>query len=217
MKNTHKPYGLYEKHFKRFLDIVCSILAVLFFWWLYLIIAFLVKVKLGSPVLFVQKRIGKDEQIFELYKFRSMSNEKDENGQLLPDTERLTKFGRFLRAASLDELPEVFNILKGEMSILGPRPLVEGYLPYYTEEERHRHDVRPGLSGLAQIHGRNCIQWEERFAYDLEYVNHITFLTDVRILLYTVKYALKEEGVQVRGTGEVEDFDVYRRRMNSRR
>ena len=159
MENRHKPYGPYEKYFKRPIDIVCALLAIIVFSWLYLIVAILVRINLGSPVLFRQKRPGKDGKIFEMYKFRSMSNAKNQDGELLPDTERLTKFGRFLRSTSLDELPEAFNILLGQMSIVGPRPLAVQYLPYYNEEEQHRHDVRPGLSGLAQVNGRNAVNW----------------------------------------------------------
>lgn len=210
MDNQHKPYGPYEKYFKRPIDIVCALLAIIVFSWLYIIIAIMVRVKLGSPVIFTQKRPGKDEKVFKLYKFRTMTDERDEDGELLPDTERLTKFGRFLRSTSLDELPEAFNILFGQMSIVGPRPLAVQYLPYYTEEEQHRHDVRPGLSGLAQVNGRNGLQWEDRFAYDLEYVNKITFLGDLNIILLTVKKALKSEGISVRGTGMTIDFDKYR-------
>lgn len=182
----HKPYGPYEKYFKRPLDLFCGVAAVIVFWWLYLVVAVLVRIKLGSPVLFTQNRPGKNEKIFKLYKFRTMRDERDENGELLPDEVRLTKFGKCLRNTSLDELPEVFNIIRGDMSIIGPRPLLVRYLPYYTEEERHRHDIRPGLTGLAQIKGRNFITWEEIFQYDLEYANHCTFLMDIKILIYTI-------------------------------
>lgn len=213
MENRHKPYGPYEKYFKRPIDIVCALLAIIVFSWLYLIVAILVRINLGSPVLFRQKRPGKDGKIFEMYKFRSMSNAKNQDGELLPDTERLTKFGRFLRSTSLDELPEAFNILFGQMSIIGPRPLAVQYLPYYTEEEQHRHDVRPGLSGLAQVNGRNAVNWEEKFAYDVEYVNKITFLGDVKIILLTVKTALKRESIGTRGVDAPMDFDAYRKKQ----
>lgn len=213
MTNNHQPFGLYERYFKRKLDLLCGLAAVIIFGWLYIIIAILVKINLGSPILFRQKRPGKDGKIFEMYKFRSMSNTKNEDGELLPDTERLTKFGRFLRSTSLDELPEAFNIIKGEMSIIGPRPLAVQYLPYYTEEEQHRHDVRPGLSGLAQVHGRNAVSWEEKFAYDIEYVNRITFLGDIKIIILTVKTALKRESIGTRGVDAPEDFDVYRKQQ----
>lgn len=207
----HSPYGPYERFFKRPMDLLCGLLAIIAFWWLYIIVAILVRVKLGSPVLFTQDRPGKDGKVFKLYKFRSMSDARDKNGNLLPDEVRLTKFGKLLRATSLDELPEAFNIIKGDMSIIGPRPLVVQYLPYYTEEEKHRHDVRPGLSGWAQVNGRNGLQWEERFAYDLEYVNKITFLGDIKIIIMTVMKAVKREGVTVRGTGKTMDFDKYRK------
>ena len=163
MENKHRPYGPYECFFKRPIDFLCALAAILVFWWLYLIVAIVVKIKLGRPVLFIQERPGKDEKIFKLYKFRTMTDAKDDNGDLLPDDVRLTKFGRFLRSTSLDELPEAFNILKGDMSVIGPRPLLVEYLSYYTEEEKHRHDVRPGLSGLAQVNGRNTSTWEQKF------------------------------------------------------
>lgn len=213
METRHKPYGPYERYFKRPLDIVCALLAIVIFSWLYIIVAVLVRVNLGAPVLFRQKRPGKDGKIFEMYKFRSMSNAKNKDGELLPDTERLTKFGRFLRSTSLDELPEAFNILFGQMSIIGPRPLAVQYLPYYNETEKHRHDVRPGLSGLAQVNGRNSVNWEEKFAFDVEYVNKITFLGDVKIILLTVKTALKRESIGIRGVDAPMDFDAYRRKQ----
>lgn len=187
MENKHKPYGPYEKYFKRLLDICCGLAAVIVFWWLYVIIAILVRVKLGSPVLFTQDRPGKDEKIFKLYKFRSMTDERDENGNLLPDEVRLTKFGKFLRATSLDELPEAFNIIKGDMSVIGPRPLLVSYLPYYTEAEHHRHDVRPGLSGWAQVNGRTICGWDKKLAYDLEYVHNISFLFDLKVIWKSVQ------------------------------
>lgn len=203
MKNQHKPCGAYEKYFKRLLDIICSLAALLVFGWLYIIVAILVRVKLGSPVLFKQERPGKNERIFKLYKFRTMTDARDENGKLLPDEVRLTKFGRALRATSLDELPEVFNILKGEMSLVGPRPLTIQYLPYYSEEERHRHDVRPGLSGLAQVNGRNFIDWDHRLALDVQYVKKITFLGDLSIILKTALKFVKKEDIAV-DTNKVE-------------
>lgn len=182
----HKPYGPYERFIKRFFDVLLCSIALVCFCWLYAIIAILVRVKLGSPVLFSQERPGKGEKIFRLYKFRSMTDERDAEGNLLPDEVRLTKFGKFLRSTSLDELPELFNIIKGDMSIIGPRPLLVRYLPYYTEEEHHRHDVRPGLTGLAQVKGRNFITWEETFQYDLEYANHCSFVMDAKIFIGTV-------------------------------
>lgn len=192
---SHKPYGPYEKYFKRPLDFFCGIAAVVVFWWLYVIIAILVRVKLGSPVLFTQDRPGKDEKIFKLYKFRTMTDERDENGELLPDEVRLTKFGKILRATSLDELPEAFNIIKGDMSVIGPRPLLVKYLPYYSEEERARHSIRPGLSGYAQVNGRNYIMWDERLALDVLYANKITFIGDVKIIIQTVLKVVKRADV----------------------
>lgn len=192
----HKA-GFYEKFVKRFLDIFLSGMALIVLSPLLLVTAILVRVKLGSPVIFCQERPGRDEKIFKLHKFRSMSDARDENGNLLPDEIRLGKFGRNLRATSLDELPELWDIFHGKMSIVGPRPLLVEYLPYYTGNERHRHDVRPGLTGLAQINGRNTLTWEQKFAYDLEYVQHISFITDLRILLGTVGKVLNRSGVQV--------------------
>ena len=206
MEKRHKPKGIYEKLVKRPLDIVCALAAILAFWWVYVIVAILVRIKLGSPVLFRQKRPGKDEKIFELYKFRTMTDERDENGELLPDEIRLTKFGRFLRSTSLDELPEAFNILKGDMSVIGPRPLLVQYLPLYNEEQRIRHDVRPGLSGYAQVHGRNTVTWQEKFAMDVKYVDNITFLGDLKIIWDTVKVALKREGISSGSSVTMEPF-----------
>ena len=194
---VHKPYGPYEKFFKRVFDFLCGMAALLVFWWLYIIVAILVRVKLGSPVIFKQERPGKNEKIFKLYKFRSMTNETDENGELLPDEVRLTSFGKFLRSTSLDELPEVFNIIKGDMSVIGPRPLLVSYLPWYTETEKQRHLVRPGLSGLAQINGRNYVDWDNRLAFDVEYVNKITFIGDIKIIIATVSHFLKKDDIAV--------------------
>lgn len=212
MNNQHKPYGPYEKYFKRVLDVFCGLAALLVFWWLYIMVAVLVRIKLGSPVLFKQERPGKNEEIFKLYKFRTMTDTRDENGNLLPDEVRLTKFGRALRATSLDELPEVFNILKGEMSLVGPRPLTIQYLPYYSEEERHRHDVRPGLSGLAQVNGRNFIDWDHRLAFDVQYVKKITFIGDLRIILQTALKFVKKEDIAV-DTNKVEPNFAEERRL----
>ncbi len=212
MNNQHKPYGPYEKYFKRVLDVFCVLAALLVFWWLYIIVAILVRIKLGSPVLFKQERPGKNEEIFKLYKFRTMTDTRDENGNLLPDEVRLTKFGRALRTTSLDELPEVFNILKGEMSLVGPRPLTIQYLPYYSEEERHRHDVRPGLSGLAQVNGRNFIDWDHRLAFDVQYVKKITFIGDLRIILQTALKFVKKEDIAV-DTNKVEPNFAEERRL----
>lgn len=207
VQTKHKPYGLYECFFKRALDVFCSLLAIVVFWWLYVIVAVLVRVKLGSPVLFTQDRPGKDEEIFKLYKFRTMTDARDENGNLLPDDVRLTKFGKLLRSTSLDELPEVFNILKGDMSIIGPRPLLVKYLPLYNEEQKRRHEVRPGLSGYAQVHGRNSVTWEEKFRMDVEYVDQVTFLGDVKIILGTVlKAFVKREGISSETAATMEEF-----------
>lgn len=192
----HKA-GFYERFVKRFLDIFLSGMALIILSPTLLVTAILVRVKLGSPVIFCQERPGKDEKIFRLHKFRSMSDARDENGDLLPDEERLTGFGKKLRSLSIDELPELFDIFRGKMSIVGPRPLLVEYLPYYTENERHRHDVRPGLTGLAQINGRNTLTWEQKFAYDLEYVQRISFCEDIKILFRTVGKVLNRSGVQV--------------------
>jgi len=192
----HKA-GFYEKYVKRLLDIVLSGCALIVLSPLLLVTAILVRVKLGSPVIFCQERPGKDEKIFKLHKFRSMSDARDETGALLPDKERLTGFGKKLRALSIDELPELWDIFRGKMSIVGPRPLLVEYLPYYSEDERHRHDVRPGLTGLAQINGRNTLTWEQKFAYDLEYVQRISFCEDIKILFRTVGKVLNRSGVQV--------------------
>ncbi len=192
---------MYKSCFKRLVDILCALAAIVVFSWLYIIVALLVRFNLGSPVIFKQPRPGKDGKIFMLYKFRTMTDERDENGELLPDSVRLTRFGKFLRGTSLDELPEVFNILFGSMSVVGPRPLAVIYLPYYTEDEFHRHDVRPGLTGLAQVNGRNAISWEERFAYDLEYVRNVSFMMDIKILFLTIKKVIAKDGITQGETG----------------
>ena len=204
--------GFYAKYVKRVLDVVLSALAMIVLSPVLLIVAILVRVKLGKPVIHTAKRPGRidpktgQERIFKLYKFRSMTNETDANGKLLPDVDRLTKFGRILRAASLDELPELWNIFKGDMSIVGPRPLGLLYIPYYTDEERHRHDVRPGLTGLAQVRGRNNLSWEGKFAYDVEYVNKMSFFFDVRIIFETVLKVFKREGI---GQGEQRPVSLH--------
>lgn len=205
---------MYRHFFKRFLDIVLSFMGLIILLPVLLIIAILVRVKLGKPVLFKQNRPGLNEKIFTLYKFRTMIDARDEEGKLLPDSQRLTKFGKLLRSTSLDELPELFNILKGDMSFIGPRPLSVAYLPYYNEEEKHRHDVRPGLTGLAQINGRNNLSWEKRFQYDVEYVKNIGIIEDIKIFMKTFIKVFKREGITTRGTGKVEDFDEYRRRIS---
>lgn len=199
---------MYKNCIKRLLDILISLIIIICFCWLYLILFILVRTKLGSPVLFKQPRPGKDEKIFNMYKFRTMTDEKDENGNLLPDEVRLTAFGKKLRSTSLDELPEFFNILKGDMSFIGPRPLLVKYLPYYNERERLRHSVRPGLTGYAQAHGRNAISWERKFEYDVWYVEHLTFLTDIKVIIDTVKTVLSHDGVVLNA---LEDFDEYRK------
>lgn len=203
----HHPYGPYERFFKRPIDILCALAAIVVFSWLYILVAILVRIKLGSPVLFTQDRPGKDEKIFKLYKFRTMTGQRDEKGNLLPDDVRLTRFGKLLRATSLDELPEAFNILKGDMSVIGPRPLLVKYLPLYNEEQRRRHEVRPGLSGYAQVHGRNAVSWEARFEMDVAYVDHITFWGDVKIILDTVlKAFVKREGISSQTAATMEEF-----------
>ena len=218
MKSKHKPYGPYEQFIKRPLDACLSTGAFIVLSPVLLGTALLVRVKLGSPVLFTQDRPGKDEKIFKLYKFRSMTDERDENGKLLPDDIRLTKFGRMLRSTSLDELPELFNIMKGDMALIGPRPLLVEYLPYYTEEERHRHDVRPGLTGWAQVNGRNAIHsWEERFKYDLEYVNHVSFLMDLKVLFVTVGKVVKRSDIQVGSEIKAGRLDDARRANNDQK
>ncbi|MCD7893151.1 MAG: sugar transferase [Erysipelotrichaceae bacterium] len=198
---------MYAKYIKRILDIICSLAALIVFCWLYIIIAILVRIKLGSPILFKRERPGKDEKIFNLYKFRTMTDKRDGNGELLPDEERLTKFGAFLRSTSLDELPEAFNILKGDMSIIGPRPLLVKYLPLYNEHQKHRHDVKPGLSGWAQVNGRNTITWDDKFDLDVWYVNHVSFILDVKIIFMTVMKAfVKREGISSETSATMEGF-----------
>ncbi|MBR5597775.1 MAG: sugar transferase [Lachnospiraceae bacterium] len=201
---------MYKNCIKRLLDIVLSGMALIILSPVLLVVAILVRTKLGSPVIFHQERPGKDEKIFTLCKFRTMTDGRDENGNLLPDEVRLTKFGKLLRSTSLDELPELWNILKGDMSIVGPRPLLVRYLPFYTEEERKRHSVRPGLTGYAQINGRNALNWEERFAYDLEYVEKCSLALDVKILFETVGKVFKRSGTLSGAAQTVEDFDKYR-------
>ena len=206
MENIHKPYGIYEKYVKRILDIFCCITALVLIGWIMIILAVIVRVKHGSPVLFTQDRPGLNGKVFKLYKFRSMTNEKDENGELLPNEKRLTSFGRKLRSTSLDELPEIFNILKGDMSIVGPRPLLVKYLPRYNEEQKHRHDVRPGLTGHAQVNGRNAITWEEKFKLDVDYVNRITFRRDVSIIIKTFMNVIRREGINAAADMTMSEF-----------
>ena len=198
--------GFYEKYIKRLLDIVLSGAALVILSPVLLITAVLVRIKLGSPVIFTQERPGKDEKVFKLHKFRSMTDARDASGNLLPDKERLTRFGAKLRSVSIDDLPELWNIFRGKMSIVGPRPLLVKYLPLYNEEQRHRHDVRPGLTGWAQVHGRNLTSWEERFEYDVEYVNNISFALDVKIIIMTIRCVLGREGINADGSATMKAF-----------
>lgn len=211
-----RKMGFYELCIKRLVDVICSLFAIFIFGWLYIVVAILVRVKLGTPVLFKQPRPGKinqetgREKIFYMYKFRSMSDEKDENGNLLPDGMRIGRFGKILRATSLDELPEVFNILKGDMSIIGPRPQLVKDMVFMTEEERMRHIVKPGLSGLAQVNGRNSIKWEDKLALDLKYIEEISFIGDLKIIFHTiVKALLKQEGITMDGIDTALDYGDY--------
>lgn len=205
---------MYKKFIKRFLDLILSLMALIILMPLMLIIYILVRVKLGKPAIFKQERPGKDEKIFTLYKFRTMTDEKDENGNLLPDEQRLTKFGKMLRSTSLDELPELINIIKGDMSIVGPRPLLVRDMVFMTEIQRKRHSVRQGLTGLAQVNGRNNITWEEKIKYDLNYVENISFINDVKIILKTVIKVFKREDTQTDGMQTAEDLGDYLVRTN---
>lgn len=198
--------SLYAKYFKRLIDVTVSLTAIVVFFWLYIFIAIIVKLNIGSPVIFKQDRPGKDGKIFKMYKFRSMSNETDENGELLPDEKRLTKFGKILRSTSLDEIPELFNILKGDMSLIGPRPLLEKYLNHYNTYEQRRHEVRPGLTGLAQVSGRNTITWKGKFQKDIEYVDNISFLLDFKIFLLTIKKVFVREGIEYKTNETIIDY-----------
>lgn len=197
---------MYRKFFKRFLDIIISLIFILCFWWLYIVIAILVRIKLGSPVLFKQDRPGLNEKIFKMYKFRTMTDEKDKDGNLLLDAERLTKFGKFLRSTSLDEIPELWNVLKGEMSLVGPRPLLVSYLTKYNEYEKRRHEVRPGITGWAQINGRNNTTWEERFKNDIYYVENISFKLDLKIIIKTILKVLKRSDINQSDTETMKNF-----------
>ena len=201
-----RKQGIYERYIKRLLDVICALLAIVVFCWLYVIIALLVRVKLGSPVLFKQPRPGKNEKLFNLYKFRTMTDERDENGNLLPDEVRLTKFGKWLRSTSMDELPEAFNILRGDMSVIGPRPQLVRDMVFMTDKQRRRHTVKPGLSGLAQTKGRNALSWDIKLVTDLEYIENITFLGDVKIIINTVKQVFfKEKGIK---GGTIDEIDI---------
>lgn len=201
--------SIYSRFFKRPMDIVLSLIALIVLSPIMLIVAILVKIKLGSPVIFKQKRPGLNEKIFTMYKFRTMTDERDENGELLPDSDRLTKFGRVLRSTSLDELPEFFNILKGDMSIVGPRPQLVRDMVYMTPEQRRRYDIRPGLTGWAQVNGRNAIEWEDKLNYDLEYLEKISFWFDAKIVLITIKKILKMDSISYEGMATAEDFGDY--------
>ena len=198
--------GIYKNYLKRILDITCSLGLILCFWWLYILIAILVKIKLGSPVIFKQQRPGLNGKIFTMYKFRSMTDMKDKDGNLLSDAERLPRFGKVLRATSLDEIPEFINVLKGEMSLIGPRPLLVEYLERYNDEQKRRHNVRPGITGWAQVNGRNAISWEEKFRYDIEYVDNLTFFLDVKIVFLTIKKIVVKEGISQEGNVTMEEF-----------
>lgn len=197
---------MYANFFKRLIDFILSACAIIVLGVPLLIVALLIKVKLGSPVLFKQRRPGKNGEIFEIYKFRTMTDERDANGNLLPDNERLTDFGKMLRSTSIDELPEILNIVKGDMAIIGPRPLLEEYLPLYNEEQAHRHDVRPGLTGWAQINGRNTISWEDKFKYDVEYVRNISFMFDLKIFFLTIKKVFVREGINASAEVTMDKF-----------
>ena len=197
---------MYKRYIKRLLDVVLSSVALVVLSPVFLIVSILVRFKLGSPIIFKQDRPGKDEKIFKLYKFRSMSNATDSEGDFLPDTQRLTKFGKILRGTSIDELPELINIIKGDMSLVGPRPLAVVYLPYYTNREKHRHDVRPGLTGLAQVSGRNSISWDLKFKYDIDYIKNISFINDLKIIILTIKKVFIREGI---GQGEQHPGNLF--------
>lgn len=201
---------MYKKFFKRFFDIFLSLIAIIILSPVYLIVSILVLLFMGWPILFKQPRPGKNEKIFNMYKFRTMTNKKDKYGNLLPDDQRLPKFGKLLRKTSLDELPEMFNILNGSMSFVGPRPLLVQYLPYYTKEEHHRHDVRPGLTGWAQANGRNLVNWDDRFRLDIEYVNNLSLKMDLKVILKTISIVLKREGINQEGQATMQSLIDYR-------
>lgn len=205
-QSAHHPFGIYEKYIKRPLDAFLSAGALIVFSPIILVTAILVRIKLGAPVFFTQERPGKDGKIFKLYKFRTMTDKKDENGNLLPDKDRLTWFGRKLRSTSLDELPELINMIKGDMAVVGPRPLLVQYLERYNDHQARRHEVRPGFTGLAQINGRNAISWEEKFDWDVKYVDQITFRGDCKIILETLKTVIKREGISAAGEATVREF-----------
>lgn len=203
---ANKKSSIYRKYLKRPMDFIFAFISLIVLSPVFLIIAILVKIKLGSPVIFKQERPGLNGKVFTLYKFRTMTDERDDRGELLPDKERLTRLGKFLRSTSLDELPELFNILKGDMSIVGPRPLLKQYIPLYNEKQRRRHEVRPGLTGLAQVNGRNLISWEEKFEYDVKYVDNINFLIDVKIIFLTIIKVFAREGINSETSATMEPF-----------
>lgn len=203
---TIKPKGFYERYIKRLQAIVLSLIAIIILSPILLITYLLVRVKFGKPAIFIQKRVGKDGKVFDLYKFRTMTNQRDEDGKLLPDDQRLTSFGKKLRSTSLDELPELFNVLKGDMALIGPRPLLVKYLPLYNDEQARRHEVRPGLTGYAQVNGRNTITWEDRFKLDVEYVDNVTFLNNWKIIFKTIKTVFKREGISEKGSATMDEF-----------
>ena len=209
MKNNQ----LYKNYIKRIIDILVAVTFIVLFWWLLLIIAVLVRINMGSPVLYTTERVGKDERIFRIYKFRSMTNEVDENGVLLPGNKRLTKVGGLLRSTSLDELPSLINVLKGELSIVGPRPLPVKYMPYYYDNERIRHSVNPGLTGWAQINGRNAITWDHKFELDIEYVNNISFLFDIKVILLTAWKVIKRSDI-IQDDQQTGSLYIVRKEMN---
>ena len=213
MQNRDKG-GLYRLYFKRPMDFILSLLAIIILSPVFIITGILVRTKLGSPILFKQNRPGLDEKIFTMYKFRTMTDQKDENGELLPDHIRLTKFGKMLRATSLDELPELFNILKGDMSIIGPRPLLVQYLPLYNAHQQRRHEVRPGLSGYAQVNGRNSISWEDKFDLDVQYVDNVTFVNDIKIIMLTIKKVFIRDGISSESSVTMEAFEGNTRIIN---
>ena len=197
---------MYKKYIKRLLDIIFSAIALIIFLPVIFILAVLVRINLGSPVIFKQKRPGKNEKLFTIYKFRTMTNKYDENGELLPEEYRMTKFGKFLRSISLDELPELINIIKGDMSIVGPRPLLEKYLPYYDNFQKRRHEALPGLTGLAQINGRNAMTWDERFKFDAQYVDGVNFAQDIKIIFFTIIKVFQREGINSANDATMESF-----------
>ncbi|WP_305886786.1 sugar transferase [Bacillus cereus] len=205
---------IYIRFIKRPMDFILSLIAIIVLSPVFLIVSLLVKTKLGSPVLFQQKRPGQDEKVFMMYKFRTMTDERDQNGELLPDDIRLTKFGKFLRSTSLDELPELFNILKGDMSIVGPRPQLVRDMVFMTETQRERHTVLPGLTGWAQVNGRNAVVWERKLSLDLEYINNVTFLGDLKIILMTIAKVFKRDGISAEGMETAEDLGDYLLRKN---